>query len=158
MLPIFPPSDRLPDDLKIAISKNLRSALAFSILLLPQTFSEEDLYETIAGLSFMGDYRVGLAENPNKVRNIVFSGNNVEHFRSLYHDSIEYFLRAGLIRRVDTKFEVPFRKNPLERFSIFLNSNCREVLVSGPSHAPKPKSDPKPETLNPKPQARNPKP
>lgn len=98
----------MPDDLKIAFSKNLRMALACAMLFLPSSsFTMEELFLSVAGLSYLGDYRVGLAENPNKVRNIVHGGNNLHHFGKLYSDSIEYFLRSGLIRRIDAnRYEV----------------------------------------------------
>jgi hypothetical protein len=108
VLPIFPPADRVPDDLKIVFSKNLRMALAVSMIILADEleFSDEKLFEIVASLSYAGDFRVGIAENPNKIRNIVFGGNNLDNFRELYHDSFEYFLRTGLCRRTSHGYEV----------------------------------------------------
>eukprot|EP00033_Pygsuia_biforma_P003566 GCRY01003901.1.p1 GENE.GCRY01003901.1~~GCRY01003901.1.p1 ORF type:complete len:221 (+),score=5.40 GCRY01003901.1:156-818(+) len=53
------------------LAANRLQAVRTSLLLLPSTFSLEKLYSRIAALSFTGDFRVGLAENPNKVSNIV---------------------------------------------------------------------------------------
>mmetsp|Transcript_13887 Transcript_13887/g.15824 ORF Transcript_13887/g.15824 Transcript_13887/m.15824 type:complete len:309 (-) Transcript_13887:1394-2320(-) len=57
--------------LKDGLELNLKNALNVSLFLLPETFSKFELFETIVGLSYTGDMRVGVAENPNKVQNIV---------------------------------------------------------------------------------------
>lgn len=80
----------LRDDPKIRFANqiNLLSALRTALLLLPPSFTEEELYSTIAGISYLGDPRMALpTENPSKVRNIV--GNNMTNFRRLYLPLIE---------------------------------------------------------------------
>ncbi|KAL2260118.1 hypothetical protein VTK26DRAFT_5995 [Humicola hyalothermophila] len=80
----------LRDDPKIRLANqmNLLSALRTALLLLPPTFTEEELYGTIAGISYLGDPRMSLpTENPRKVKNIV--GNNMANFRRLYLPLIE---------------------------------------------------------------------
>lgn len=80
----------LRDDPKIRLANqlNLLSALRTALLLLPPSFTEEDLYATIAGISYLGDPRMSLpTENPSKVKNIV--GNNMANFRRLYLPLIE---------------------------------------------------------------------
>ncbi|KAK3938210.1 mitochondrial matrix Mmp37-domain-containing protein [Diplogelasinospora grovesii] len=80
----------LRDDPKIRLANqmNLLSALRTALLLLPPTFTEEELYATIAGISYLGDPRMALpTENPKKVKNIV--GNNMANFRRLYLPLIE---------------------------------------------------------------------
>ena len=68
---------------RLANQMNLLSALRVALLLLPERFSEFELYSTIAGISYMGDLRMVLpAEDPGKVRNIVSS--QMAHFRRLY--------------------------------------------------------------------------
>ncbi|KAK0620194.1 mitochondrial matrix Mmp37-domain-containing protein [Immersiella caudata] len=80
----------LRDDPKIRLANqiNLLSALRTALLLLPPNFTEEELYGTIAGISYLGDPRMSLpTENPSKVKNIV--GNNIKNFRRLYLPLIE---------------------------------------------------------------------
>ena len=74
-----------------AVRKNLTSALSTSLLLLPGSFSEEDLYVKIAGLSYSGDPRMSVpgAENPEKVRNIVTGPGSLLGFKHLYGDVLE---------------------------------------------------------------------
>jgi mitochondrial translocator assembly and maintenance protein 41 len=79
---------------RLANQVNLESALRVALLLLPEEFTEFELYTTIAGLSYMGtlhapsidrigDFRTRLpTENPKKVYNIV--SKQVVHFRRLY--------------------------------------------------------------------------
>jgi translocator assembly and maintenance protein 41 len=50
---------------------NLGSALAAVLLLEQNPLTEQELFTELAGLSYHGDPRMGRAENPNKVRNIV---------------------------------------------------------------------------------------
>jgi hypothetical protein len=43
---------------------------------------QADLYHTICGLSYTGDVRMGIGENPKKIQNIVSA--NLAGFRGLY--------------------------------------------------------------------------
>ena len=72
-------------NIRVANQRNLISAVRCSLLLLPTTFTEKELYSTIAGLSYQGDPRMQYgSENPKKISNIV--NNQLQHFRHLYHD------------------------------------------------------------------------
>lgn len=85
----------LRDDPKIRLANqiNLLSALRTALLMLPEKFTERELYERIAGLSYMGDPRMmhipglGAGENLSKVSNIV--GAQLPGFRQLYVPLIE---------------------------------------------------------------------
>lgn len=80
----------LRDDARVRLANqmNLFSALRTALLLLPDHFTEVELYNTIAGISYLGDPRMTLpTENPHKVSNIV--GNNLPNFRRLYTPLIE---------------------------------------------------------------------
>lgn len=80
----------LRDDARVRLANqiNLISALRTALLMLPPTFTERELYGTIANISYMGDPRMRLpTEDPSKVDNIV--GNNLPNFRHLYAPLIE---------------------------------------------------------------------
>ena len=80
----------LRDDPRVRLANqiNLLSAVRTALLLLPPSFTEEQLYSTIAGISYMGDPRMSLAaENPQKVLNIVSA--QLSNFRRLYAPLIE---------------------------------------------------------------------
>ncbi|CCX05469.1 mitochondrial matrix Mmp37-domain-containing protein [Pyronema domesticum] len=67
----------------LANQMNLLSAVRVALLLLPEEFTELQLYTTICSLSYMGDPRMSLAaENPHKVSNIVT--NQLSMLRQLY--------------------------------------------------------------------------
>lgn len=75
----------LKDEAKILFANqhNLYSAVRTALLLLPATFTEQELYKTITGISYLGDPRMSLGgENLNKVANIV--KHQKPQFRHLY--------------------------------------------------------------------------
>ena len=80
----------LRDDPRVRLANqvNLLSAVRTALLLLPSSFTEQDLYGTIASISYLGDPRMSLpAENLNKVSNIVT--HQLPNFRRLYAPIIE---------------------------------------------------------------------
>ena len=73
---------------RVANQQNLVGAVRTALLMLPETFTEFDLFRTIAGISYLGDPRMSLpTENRSKVNNIV--ANNFVNFRRLYAPLID---------------------------------------------------------------------
>lgn len=87
--------------LEQARGANLRSAIAAALVMMPQNFSELDLYYVIASLSYAGDIRLLLrAENPQKLSNMIYNSTNaVNRFREHFRESLEEFEAAELIHR-----------------------------------------------------------
>ncbi|CAH0481465.1 unnamed protein product [Peronospora belbahrii] len=75
------------EHIQAATSMNLSHALNYALLCLPTKFSEYELYMKIAGISYLGDFRMTFGENPKKVRNIV--DGNLQAFQKLYQDKIQ---------------------------------------------------------------------
>ncbi|KAF8645149.1 hypothetical protein AX16_007977 [Volvariella volvacea WC 439] len=76
----------IKDDARVRLTQqvNLTSAVRAALLTLPAEFSETQLFETIAGISYGGDPRMILpAENRGKVGNIVRKQS--PQFKELYH-------------------------------------------------------------------------
>lgn len=68
---------------RLANQVNLISAIRTALLLLPENFTEQELYSTITGISYMGDPRMKYGgEDSSKVSNIV--NNQLPDFRRLY--------------------------------------------------------------------------
>ncbi|KAI5295328.1 Mitochondrial translocator assembly and maintenance protein 41, partial [Ascosphaera acerosa] len=75
---------------RLANQRNLLAALRVALLLLPERFSERQLFTTIAGISYLGDPRMNArlgGENPDKVRSIV--AGQMAYFRRLYAPLID---------------------------------------------------------------------
>ena len=76
----------IKDDARVRLTQqvNLTSAVRAALLTLPSEFSEKELFERIAGISYTGDPRMILpAENRGKVGNIVRKQG--PQFKELYH-------------------------------------------------------------------------
>lgn len=56
--------------------QNQASALTASLLLLPRRFTSQDLCRMVVGLSYLGDIRMGLAEDSKKVERIATSSSS----------------------------------------------------------------------------------
>ncbi|MFW5704372.1 MAG: phosphatidate cytidylyltransferase [Nanoarchaeota archaeon] len=69
-----------------AQKRNLENALNTALFMLPENFTRRDLFLRIAGLSYLNDSRMGVAENPRKIQNIVDA--NIEGFERLYEQAI----------------------------------------------------------------------
>jgi mitochondrial translocator assembly and maintenance protein 41 len=65
----------------------MANALRVALLLLPEKFTDQELFSKIAGLSYRGDFRMQMGENPHKVSNIVDA--QIDTFRDKYLHAIE---------------------------------------------------------------------
>ena len=90
-------------NLETALQSNLQSAMHAALLLLPDEFSEVDLYKTITGLSYTGDFRMTVGEDKGKITNIVKP--NVVKFRELYEpvlkeeDHLQFNTSQGTLKQ-----------------------------------------------------------
>lgn len=82
-------------EIEKAVAINREHALRASLLLLPNLFREIDLYYTIASLSYVGDPRMIMGENPKKVLNLV--NPIVPHYRSLYLHTLQSMAETQLM-------------------------------------------------------------
>jgi len=85
--PVAYMKDATNDDLKSAIKVNLENAVHTALLILPEEFNQLQLFSALAALSYTGDIRMGIAENDNKVSNIV--ATNLENFGLLYKSALD---------------------------------------------------------------------
>lgn len=73
---------------------NLISALRTSLLLLPEEFTELDLYSTLASLSDISDSKMSFDKSSEKVKNIV--NNQFINFRNLYSPLLDMLQNVHL--------------------------------------------------------------
>ena len=85
--PVFIIDKKDGRSVEVALQSNLQSAMHAALLLLPDQFTESELYFTITGLSYTGDFRMTVGEDKNKIENIVRP--NMEHFRQLYESVLD---------------------------------------------------------------------
>lgn len=81
-----------PDEtsqLRTALVQNLHSAVHAALLLLPEHFTEIDIFKKITGLSYHGDFRMVFGENKEKISNIVLP--QLRQFKQLYEPILRHF-------------------------------------------------------------------
>jgi translocator assembly and maintenance protein 41 len=101
----------LRDDARVRLANqvNLTEAVRVALLTLPERFNEVELYEKIAGISYVGDFRMVVGENPNKVHNIVHS--QLDHFHRLYFSLLDDLPNVAVLN--DGYFQVFIKKNTI---------------------------------------------
>lgn len=94
-----------PSSLSESLEQNKKTALSLALILLGDRFTEYQLWEKIAGISYAGDPRMSIpgAENPEKVRNIVRGQGALEGFRAMYGDLLRG--ESGVIWAEEKKWE-----------------------------------------------------
>ena len=88
---------KMEKDLEDSIERNLNSALKVSLILLcsEMPIPQQILFEKISSISYKGDIRTGIAENPNKIKNIVEP--NLDHFQLLYENPLHQLEQQEII-------------------------------------------------------------
>ncbi|XP_021107867.1 phosphatidate cytidylyltransferase, mitochondrial isoform X11 [Heterocephalus glaber] len=133
--------------LRSALDKNLRSAVTAAFLMLPESFSEEELFMEIAGLSYAGDFRMVVGEEKAKVLNIVKP--NVAHFRELYGDILQedpqvvYKCQQGhLEQQINRIMDPPGKNRDVEEtlLQVAHDPDCGDVVRLGLSAIVRPSS------------------
>lgn len=78
-----------PKEIENAIEYNRHAGLLSTKLLLGEgSFDEEYFYTILAGLSYVGDTRMGIAENPDKVLNIV--KGRFDFYHGVYGSNLKF--------------------------------------------------------------------
>lgn len=92
--PVMEVSSR--DDIREAISYNRKIALMIACLFCDGLSTTVDIYNRLCGLSYLGDARMTIAENPHKVENIV--EGSFDKLLEIYplDDDYLYEIREGL--------------------------------------------------------------
>ncbi|CAM0873770.1 unnamed protein product [Alopecurus aequalis] len=75
---------------------NLKMATSASLLLLPEEFTEYDLYAQICSLSYMGDLRMLFAEDKDKVKKIV--EGSFQPFQLMYRPLLQEYISEGILK------------------------------------------------------------
>lgn len=88
------------EPLQAALRTNLGNALRVSLLHASMQFPGQPiawraLFERISNLSYAGDVRMGVGEDPRKVSKIV--DNNLERFAKLYNPHVDELLAQGIL-------------------------------------------------------------
>ncbi|KAF1742022.1 hypothetical protein MXB_3781, partial [Myxobolus squamalis] len=104
-------------DLTVGIDKNFENAIRTALLLLPEEFSEQKLYEEICNISYNGDIRTWFKLDLTKSTNIV--ATNFERFQQMYNPffkkfSHSLFYKNGMFQQDKSPSEIikSFQKLP----------------------------------------------
>lgn len=88
---------------RLVNQSNLLSAVRTALLILPEEFTELDLYSTIAGISYMGDAKAAVRQNREKVGHIVT--HQFLNFRNLYSPLLDLLPNVSLTSSSHMKLE-----------------------------------------------------
>uniref|UniRef100_A0ACD5ZXD0 Uncharacterized protein n=1 Tax=Avena sativa TaxID=4498 RepID=A0ACD5ZXD0_AVESA len=83
-------------DIRKVNTVNLKMATSSSLLLLPEEFTEYELYAKICSLSYMGDIRMLFAEDKDKVKEIV--EGSFQPFQFMYRPLLQEYISEGILK------------------------------------------------------------
>lgn len=111
-------SSQSSTNFELALQTNLQNALHTALLLLPESFTLEDLFVCITSLSYMGDFRMVIGENKNKITNIVTP--QVDRFVELYKP---YIIKECVENFLLCNFETGKMLQQLDQHTIYHHLN-----------------------------------
>ncbi|RYG69323.1 hypothetical protein EON64_03020 [archaeon] len=116
-------------DFDSALQTNREHVMRTALLLLPDKFTEIDLYIAVASLSYVGDPRMILGENPRKVVNLV--APIVPTYRHLYTPTLEYIGQHAQVTKMNA-FSGAYTQNVAQsvrwQMCLDLPSSLRSLL------------------------------
>lgn len=89
-------------NLETVMKINYQSAIHTCLLQLPEEFTEEELFLTLVGLSYNGDFRMIFGEDRNKIKNIVNA--QLPLFHEIYESYLESLIEANILQVKDRRF------------------------------------------------------
>jgi translocator assembly and maintenance protein 41 len=144
--PTMPVTRNPPDEFIEAQNRNLQSAVAAALLLLPRqekdsVISWPTFFSQIAGLSYSGDFRTKVgAEDPRKITKLVEAPGQMERFQSLYKPILQPLEQSGILSRSSSHLEwngndLSARKSLEEKLPLSIQSqqnidNLAKLLAS----------------------------
>ncbi|TNN20548.1 Phosphatidate cytidylyltransferase [Schistosoma japonicum] len=94
------------EQLYAAQNKNLLASMSYAILQnYPENFplSEYDLFCAISSISYIGDWRMIIGEDRQKIQRLVSGKSRLSEFRSLYNDSFKSLQSYGFSLKSSSK-------------------------------------------------------
>lgn len=103
--PTLPITRNPPDELIDAQNRNLKSAIAAALLLLPPAQGDESdtidwptFYSQVASLSYAGDFRMKVGgEDPKKISKLVEAPGQMKRFQSMYQPILKNLEGNGIL-------------------------------------------------------------
>lgn len=128
---VIQPTD-LANPLNLALQKNLESAFRTALLLLPERFTDQELFHCISNLSYKGDFRMIFGENKNKVKNIVKaqSGNFFDLYYPVFRKCSDFIGVAKSDDHGGYSFEQDKSIDMIEKHLHILPKNLQRHIIS----------------------------
>ncbi|KAL5290586.1 TAMM41 family protein [Megaselia abdita] len=127
---VLKPTD-IDNPLNLALQRNLENALSTALLLLPEKFTDQELFHCISNISYKGDFRMIFGENKNKVQNIVKA--QTDGFFNLYYPIFKKssnFIGVGKFDQGGHYFEQDKSIDSIEKHLHSLPKNLQRHILS----------------------------